>query len=185
MKIKQDTLITAVVALLVGIVLGGLASGQGLFGTASDSSNTTSETVEIDPSRFYKVTFEEAQGWLTSNSDDNLDESLSTVAGLANAGLDLGQYFVDSEDSVDTVLFSLQNALLSEDVDENTANAVTTCIGVDSNPYSPTGPGLYVYVEVPDGVDVPDEFQDNTVSTPQESSITWAASCIKGSDAGK
>ncbi len=184
MKIRQDTLIVAALALLVGILVGGVAGGQGLFGTAIDNSNADAN-VEVDPSRFYMVKFEDAQGWLQTFSGDNLEQPLTEVAGLANA-INLGEYFVQTEASVDTVLFSLQNALLKEDgVDQNVANAVTTCIGVDSNPYSLTGPGLYVYVSVPDGIEIPDEFLEGELNAPQENSITWAASCVKGSNSDK
>jgi hypothetical protein len=178
MKFKQETIIAALVSLLLGIVLGGAAGSEGLFGTAVDTEND-SEAIEVNPSRFYLVKYEDAKAWLISNGEDQavIEASITDLDTLSTA-LDLSQ-FVGREGSINTVLFSLQDSLLRDASDTNAA-AVTTCLGVDSDPYTLTGPGLYVYVEVPDGVQLPNGLNGTELDGEKESSITWAANCVTG-----
>jgi hypothetical protein len=186
MKIKREyqyLIGGLVVGLIVGVVLGG-AGGDGLFGTASDpNSDKGSDAIEIDPSKFYLVDFAEAQNWLESidpDSKEEIEDDLNLVQDLANTE-DLTQYVVDNQTSIEQVLITLQNALMQELSIQGVQN-FTTCIGLDRNPYSLSGPGVYLYVQLPEDntENLPQSFQE--LSGPRESDILWSTACFKGDD---
>lgn len=184
MKLKQDTLIAAAVALIVGIILGAVGGGA-LQGTAVDSGEDSGENVEVDPTRFYLVKYEDAQNYLAQQAGGNteLENSLTSLSSLASV-TDLSQ-FVGQEASVNTILVSLQNSLVSQDGDNNVA--LNTCLGVDSgsDPYATSGAGVYVYIEASDNVDLPDELTGNPLEAPKTDSLTWSSTCVKDEDANK
>jgi hypothetical protein len=184
MKLKQDTLIAAVVALIVGIIIGA-AGGGALQGTAVDENENEGENIEVDPTRFYLVKYEDAQNYLSQQADDNPDlaDSLTDLSDLASV-TDLSQ-FVGREAAVNTILVSLQSSLITQGGDE--PFALTTCLGVDSgsDPYATSGAGVYVYIEVSDNVELPNELTGNALEAPKQDNLTWSSTCIKGADANK
>jgi hypothetical protein len=171
------------VGLIVGVLLGG-AGGDGLFGTASDpNSGKGDDAIEIDPSKFYLVDFSEAQNWLETidpDSKEEIEDALNNVQGLVDAE-DLSQYVVDNQTSIEQVLFTLQNALIQQQGIQGNQN-FTTCIGLDRSPYSLSGPGVYLYVQLPQNNtgNLPQSFQE--LSGPRESDILWSTACFKGDD---
>lgn len=191
-RMKPREMVYMFGGLLAGLVIGAVLIGtsedmrESLFGTAAEPGSGGGKAVEIDPKQFYLVDLNTAQQWLeTVNPDEKgeLEEPLSDVAGLTQAGgvLDLGQYFVDKRESFDTVLLSIQDALLTEaGVDEGTA--LTACIGLDSDPYSLTGPGVYVYVGVPKDMtdQVPSDWTQ--LAGPKEQNMLWSTACYTGEE---
>jgi hypothetical protein len=175
-----------VVGFLVGVVVIGSADGlrTDLFGTAADSGDSSGTNIEFDELTFYEVEFGDAEDWLSAvepEVSEALTEDLDNVNGLGNAD-NLGQYFTDVQDSIDTVLFTMHNALLD---DANLAAPLraraSTCIALNSDPYSLSGPGVYVYVQVPDDAaqTVPADW--TSLTGPKEQNMLYSTTCYSDS----
>jgi hypothetical protein len=169
----------ALVGLLVGLLIGIGGGIAGLWGTSS-TDNGKNDAMEIEPSRFYLVDFQTAQTWLeaqNSSQTEALRADLEAVSALQQA-TNLAVYLKDNQESIDKVLALLYQALTTGRV--NNPQAVMACIGVDNDPFSPTGPGLYVYVEVPASAtpSVPSNWQ--ALQGPKEDNMLWSKDCYNG-----
>jgi len=169
----------ALVGLVVGLLIGVGGGIAGLWGTSS-TGNGDSDAMEVEPSRFYLVDFQAAQAWLeTQNADETeaLRGDLEAVSALQQA-TNLASYLGDNQGSVDKVLALIHETLTTSG--GGNPQAVTACIGVDSDPFSPTGPGLYVYVEVPANAaeSVPQDWQ--ALQGPKEDNMLWSKDCYNG-----
>jgi len=184
---KTKEMVFMIGGLLVGLVLGAVLIGTssdlrtGLFGTAADSGNGNDPNIEFRPGQFYLVEFGEAEDWLSQIEPgivEELQDDLESVEGLASTS-NLGQHFRDNQDSVDTVLFTLHNTLLKEEgAEDNSLAGFSTCIGIDTDPYS-TNPGLYLYLEVPPqaGKNIPTNWAK--LDGPREQNMLWTTTCFK------
>jgi hypothetical protein len=179
-----------IIGLIVGILIAA-AGGDSLFGTASDPNNNRNITgIEVDPSKFYLVEFDAAQGWLSDidpDSREEIDAALGSVEGLITAE-DFESYASDAETqaAINIVLAAIREALLSQGTLDGVTN-FNTCLGIDRNPYSLSGPGLYLYVELPQSgtSGLSTTFTENEASGPHESDILWSTACYKGDAADK
>jgi len=178
--VKNKELMYAVGGLVVGFLVGVIIIGSSdslrtdLFGTAGDTGGGSDPNIEFDKLTFYEVEFGDAQDWLDSVEPEvaeELQEDLNNVNGLSTTD-DLGTYFTDVQDSIDTVLFTLYESL---DVNDG-----EVCIALNSDPYS--GPGVYVYVEVSEesAETVPADW--NSLGGPKEQNMLYSTTCYSGDD---
>jgi uncharacterized protein YcnI len=61
----------------------------------------------------------------------------------------------------------------------------SVCLAVDSNPYSLTGTGLYIYVEIPEELidEMPKASEGwEQLAERKENSMTWASECYEPPD---
>jgi hypothetical protein len=171
-----------IVGFLVGVVLIGSSDGlrTDLFGTAGSAGDSSDPSIEFDELSFYEVEFGDAKDWLDSVEpavSQELEEDLNNVNGLGTTD-DLGNYFTEIQDSIDTVLFTLHNTLLENaDMEGIDRSQVSTCIALNRDPYSVSGPGVYVYVQVPEQAanTVPADW--TSLSGPQEENMLYSTTC--------
>ena len=183
---KSREIIFLVGGLVVGILVGAIIIGSSdglrtdLFGTAADSGNSTDPGIEFDELNFYEVEFGDAKDWLSSVEPDvsaELEEDLDNVDGLGTTD-NLGEYFTSVQDSVDTVLATIHGSLLdSLDLDEAVRDRARTCIALNNDPYSLSGPGVYVYVQVPDDAveTIPADW--SSLTGPKEENMLYSTTC--------
>jgi hypothetical protein len=196
----QDMLIIVISSFVIGFAI-----SMAIF--TSDAFDELGETVEaiqevaqirdVEQLDFYRISYVDLETWLDNvelDMDDDLMANLATV-GEINTSTDLILYFDDQTEAVDNVLATVFMALNQQAFGlEATAEAEPTadsdgeeaeqlfmvCLAVDSDPYSATGPGLYVYVEVPEELsdEMPKESEGwEELADPKELSMTWAAEC--------
>lgn len=171
--------------LIIGIVLIGANDDlrEDLFGTATDNP---SDEQAVEPSAFYLVNFNDARDWLsraTEGDDDEpgeaLEEGFTNVLALADATAsgDFARAYQDAANSIEEVLATIRNQLLEGDDAENAAFQV--CVGIDNDPYSATGPQIYLYVQTPEDAEgqIPDEWQENKLDSPREPTLYWSFEC--------
>lgn len=156
---------------------------SGLSETSITGTRLTREVVAKD---FFLVSFDEVAGWLESvdSSDtetalltDELRTALENVEGLGSAS-DFGVYFTEQSDSVSSVLATVYNVLFAQtNADADNAEAITVCLGLDNNPYSITGPGLYIYVEIIEELsnEIPKGWEE--LETAKENDMLWSSEC--------
>lgn len=175
----KKTQLYGIGGLIIGFLLGAIlvgAAGEdlGLTGTASDANGNTIN-IELAPLDYYLVPIEEASAWLRTNYPDEADEvsdDLDAVNGLFGTA-DFGTYYAENQGSVENVLLTLQG-LLFADVNPD----VSTCVGINQDVYS--GPGVYVYVQVPDNMadNVPVDWEDLKLDGPKEDTMLWSTQCL-------
>lgn len=183
MKIKPKEIQFLALGLIIGLVVGLGASATGLFGTAVNDDEGGGTAIEIDPSLFYLVEFEEAEEWLEGQSEadvnSDLEADLERVRELVNAS-DAGGV-ADSQGAINNVLLTLHNLLL-KNTENIAAENFATCIGLNRDPYG--GAGVFLYLEVPQtlAADVPQEWEAKRSDKPQESGILWSAECYRAAE---
>lgn len=180
MKIKPRELQYMIGGLVLGVLVGLLASSTGLFGTASDNDDDGGNAAVIS-NRFYLVEFEQAKAWLATidpeiaaQIEKDFDELSSIGGGNIGTIFDISKY---NPATADRVLQNLHNVLLKEEVLGDDAD-VNTCMGVEQDPYQGTG-GVYLYLEVPENLanKVPADWQ--STGDKQEDGILWSTQCYK------
>jgi len=159
MKRREITLL--VVGFLVGLLLGMVSVGSSkdlrtaLFGTAADD-DSDSDLARPKDITYYLVDLPTAQEWLTEKYPEADTEELDTVVneiGKLSTSSDFREDYKNAEVYVETMLPQMHGALTgAENLDEleSTANSsVSVCLGLNDDPYSMTGPMLYLYLAVP------------------------------------
>jgi hypothetical protein len=183
-KMKPRELQYMIGGLVIGLLVGLLASASGLFGTASDNNDNGGNAVEVDPNRFYLVELSQAQEWLQEVNPElatQLQGDLLSIGEIGGPSLatafDLSRY---NPEAVDRVLLNLHNVLLQEEV-VGQGDAFNTCLGIQQNPYEQTG-AVYLYLEVPSNVagEVPSDWQET--SGQQEDGILLSTQCYGGTN---
>lgn len=180
MKLKARDMQFMIGGLVMGLLVGMAASAAGLFGTVVEPGNENDTAIEVDPSRFYTVEFNSAADWLNEVDPEASEALASDIQVLNNWDGTIGLEQFQPE-NLETLILAMHQALLDE---ENVSGnqKIQTCIGIDQNPYSLTGPGIYLYWELPEdkGSDLPSNWTSAT--QPREESIYWSAQCISGND---
>lgn len=169
---------------LVGVVIGMLLMAanddlrQDLFGASASNNDNTTEGIEIDPRAFYVVEYSQAQAWLASVQSEDYEAAWSVIGGIASTE-QLSDYLPQADSSIQEILAALRQALRGDESLDNAQDAAfKTCLGLD-RANDLTGPGLYIYVEVPPGLEdsVPDDWQ--ALDSPKENSLLWSVECFK------
>lgn len=178
--------------LIVGLVVG-LIIGAALIGTSDDLRNDLFGSATNNPedeqalrSSYYQVNFDDARTWLTTALEEDSDEpgegledSLDLVSslGLASASGDFAQAYADSADDIEAVLNTMRQRILNGEAEDEAPWQF--CIGIDNDPYSTTGPQMYLYLVVPEGAEdnLPEEWQENQLDGPREPTLYWSYEC--------
>ncbi|RMG74543.1 MAG: hypothetical protein D6711_08590 [Chloroflexi bacterium] len=134
---------------------------------------------------FFLVDYNQAMPWLESITeldeefvlDESIEEQFGAVATIDNSN-DLIVYMTEQVSSADGVLATVYDALLIDLGDPNAE--VIVCLGIDNDPYSLTGPKLYLYLQVPQ--ELSEELDDKQegwerLAAPKEESPLWSAEC--------
>jgi hypothetical protein len=166
--------------LAVGLVVG---LGMGIFTTATnrDLSQLLSGTAGLPTdSAYYLVDVATAGEWLIAQQGDETDESLNvaveTVVGLVEAE-NFRTALVDAESAITEVISTVYTAV-GGDSSEASGTSVedapaSACLGLDDNPYSVEGAGLYIYLKLPaEQTDrLPEEWE--AIETPKTNDLYW------------
>jgi hypothetical protein len=142
---------------------------------------------------YYALDVGEVQNWLTAAYPDEADTLLSavtTVAGLAYAE-EFAPAFEAAEPDVQLVTeraFQSLTGLVPDPalaappttppgplVDSVADGDFSTCLGIDSNPYAPSGPAVYLAVELPDNqlTQIPEAWDAFRLDVSKEGELFW------------
>lgn len=177
-----------VVGLLAGAILGVVMAGAGLI----DLQGTAAVNPPVRQS-FYSLDVDAVESWLTGAYPDEADTLLTalTAAELLPQADDFAAAFEQAQPDVnlitDRAFQSLTGAAPTEPLAPAPAvspeglmqsladGPVKTCLGIDSNPYSPTGPALYLAVELPDTQlgQLPEAWDAFRLDTSKEGELFW------------
>lgn len=164
-----------------------VAASEARLTAALVSGNTerTYATRDLSDSDFFLVDYNETMTWLETiteldeefSIDETIEEQLGAVATIDNSN-DLIVYMTDQVSSADGVLSTVYDALLINLGDEDAE--IVVCLGLDNDPYSLTGPQLYLYLQVPQ--DLSEQLDDKQegwerLAAPREESPLWSAEC--------
>ena len=196
----QDMIIVIIGSFVAGFAISMLIFTSDAFDELEESVAAIQEVAQIrdvEHLDFFRISYADLETWLDNaelDLDDDLVANLATV-GEINTTTDLIVYFDDQTEAVNNVLSTVYLALNKQTLgteataeaaptvesgEEQAASLFTVCLAVDSDPYSATGPGLYIYVEVPEELsdEMPKENQGwEELADPKENSMTWAAEC--------
>jgi hypothetical protein len=186
-----------VIGLIVGLMIGGIAASgndtlRKLFGCAG-----------CDPSEaksvYYQVDLESAGQWLldahadapTPTAIDNdtqvdLAQAIDQIASLPDAP-NFRQGLRDSQEAIGTVLTEAFRTLGGQETTDNTSQSVQNlpvraCLGLNDDPYSESGPALFLYLKVPEEEvpHVPEAWEQ--LAQPKENDLYWQLlACHPGS----
>lgn len=189
-RVKNRELIFLTGGLIVGFVVGVILIGSSdemrtdLFGTVGDTGGSNSD-IEFDELTFYEIEFDDAKDWLSEvepEVSEELAEDLDHVNGLGDTD-DLGEYFTEVQDSIDTVLSTMHRTLLEGiDLEDAIRTRVSTCIALNNDPYSLSGPGVYVYVQVPEDMVETVPVGWESLEGPKEQNMLYSTTCYSDSD---
>ncbi len=177
-----------VIGLLGGVLLGLLLASSGVIslqGTAADNPPVRQA--------YYSLDVGETQAWLTAAYPDEADSLLRAVTNLAGLPLadDFAAAFAAAESDVQLVTerafqsltgvapdpaLALAPAVAPEGLVDSLADGpVKTCLGIDSNPYSPSGAAVYLAVELPDTQlgQLPEAWATYRLEVPKEGELFW------------
>jgi hypothetical protein len=168
---RPRTFIVPAVALLIGIVIGGL-----LVGSSADLRNTLFGSAGITAPAapaYFLVDTESAQSWLAATYPEEADAIVSAfenaaalvttadfAATVREVQPDIDRIVRDSfaaltgidpgVNALATPFPTLDPALLPEPLLRSTVDGpVSSCLGLDENPYNLDGFALYLYLQVP------------------------------------
>ena len=135
------------------------------------------ERRDLTDSSFFLVTMDQAATWVEDAEGIEVSEDLTETILAANditTSEDLELYFSSQVNTVDGVLATVYDAL---QVNLGEESEVEVCLGLDSDPYSVTGPIIYLYLQVPEvnEDDLPKEWE--LLDAPREESMLWSADC--------
>lgn len=174
--------------LLIGAILGVVMAGSGVLNLQG--------TAAVNPpvrQAYYSLDSAEIQDWLTAaypDEADNLLRAVTTAAGLPLAD-DFPAAFQAAQPDVNLITERAFQSLTGVAPDPAQAEPpltapdglmrsladgpVKTCLGIDSNPYSPTGPALYLAVELPDTQigQLPEAWNAFRLETSKEGELFW------------
>jgi hypothetical protein len=174
---KRREMLILVAGLVVGLLLGMTVIGTSsdlrtsLFGTAG--SNTDKDT------EYYLIDLETAQNWLMDKyplSSDKLQASVTVLTKLpaaANFPVDFKAAEKDIKYLLPQAYAALANAKDPENLQINPDSQLSTCLGLDDNPYQ--GSSLYLYLAIPkdqvEKLDIPKDWQ--TLKNPKLNVLYW------------
>ena len=132
---------------------------------------------DLTEGSFFLVTMDQAAEWIDSAEGVEIPEGVTETILSANeiaTSEDLELYYSSQVNTVDGVLANVYDVLqinLGEDAE------VEVCLGLDSDPYSLTGPAIYLYLQVPQESEeeLPKEWE--LLDSPREESMLWSADC--------
>lgn len=179
-----------VVGLLFGAVLVGTNAElrTNLFGSALPPTAT---------SAYYLVDLASTSDWLTEKAaaeaaatdGEILTDSLQEVNELP-AAENFREAFRTAQTAIDKVLTETYVALggesLAQPLSDVQQAATFACLGLDDNPYSTSGPGLYMYMKIPTQAvgSVPTTWE--ALETPKENDLYWQLlACQPNVESGK
>jgi|GEM_PF-3113331 len=169
-----------VIGAIIGMLLILLLEETNNQGTVADPNTNETSNIEFVPQAFYLVEYEQAQAWLTSILADDpatLEANWELIAGLIDAE-DISSYWPDANESIELILATIRKQLIAgQNVSAQQNAALSTCIGIDQSPYNITGPGVYVYIEVPTDLveTIPEDWE--ALDTPKENNLLWTTQC--------
>lgn len=179
-----------IVGLLAGALLGVVIASSGVVSLQG--------TAAVNPpvrQAFYSLDVGEIQGWLTAAYPDEADALLAAVTNAAGLPLadDFAAAFQQARPDVDLItdrafqsltgaapatVLAPTPAVSPDGLMQSLADgAVKTCLGVDSNPYSPSGPAVYLAVELPDTqlAQLPEAWNAFRLETSKDGELFWQA----------
>jgi hypothetical protein len=174
-----------VVGLLVGLALMGNDDVRGsLFGTAGLTTSA--------PPAYFLVDMSESRDWLTNTYTDQAERistAFNNVAPLITTS-DFGEVVRGAEEDIHLIVDSAYAALTglvpqsampaptpvpppNSLLDSLSDGNVSTCLGLDENPYNVDGYALYLYIEVPSTQTqvIPETWE--RLSEPKEDDLFW------------
>lgn len=172
------------VGLLAGIVVMSSDSVRdSLFGTAGLTAGS--------PPAYYLVDMNESRGWLTSTYLERADElsaAFDRVAPLITTS-NFGETVRSVEEDINLIVANAYSALTGLAPVNTTIptpdplpnpllgslsdGEVSTCLGLDENPYNVDGYALYIYIEIPS---TQTQFAPETwerLSEPKDDDLFW------------
>lgn len=176
------------IGLLVGLLAGVLVMSSdsvrdGLFGTAGLTT--------ASPPAYYLVDMRESRGWLTGTYLDRADElsaAFDRVAPLITTS-NFGEMVRSVEQDINLIVVNSYSALTGLAPVNSTVPTpdplpdpllgslsdgdVSTCLGLDENPYNVDGYALYLYIEIPS---TQTQFAPETwerLSEPKDDDLFW------------
>lgn len=153
-------------------------------GAVQPQFNTRDEPLNAE---YFLVPFTDTETWLEGEEVEIGEEfatDFESILGIETAE-DLGVYFaeIDQGGSVENVLSVIYQTLL-DSTGSGELEAFAVCLGLDQDPYSISGPGLYLYLRVPEAIsdDLPKEWE--LLNGPKEDSMLWSSECYAPDDEG-
>ena len=189
--------------LITGLVVGAVL---GILIGAADLVNLQG-TAAVNPSvlpAYYALDVGEVQNWLTAAYPDEADALLSSVTNVAGLALadDFTTAFAEAEPDVQLVTeraFQSLTGLVPDPalapppsvapdalVDSVADGEFKTCLGIDSNPYAPSGPAVYLAVELPDSqlAQIPEAWDAFRLDVSKEGELFWQLLACQQSTGG-
>ena len=187
------------VGLLGGVVLGLLVSSAGVL----NLQGTAAANPPVRPA-YYSLDVVELQSWLTAAYPDEADLLLRAVTNVAGLPLadDFASAFTDAAPDVQLVTDRAFQSLTGVVPDPAAAPAPTTvpdglidlladglvqtCLGIDLNPYSPSGPAVYLALQLPDTQlnQLPEAWDAYRLDTPKAGELFWQMLACQELDGG-
>lgn len=177
-----------VLGLLAGAILGVVMAGAGLINLQG--------TAAVNPpvrQAFYSLDMNEVDSWLTAaypGEAEALITAISAAEALPQAD-NFAAAFEQAQPDVNLITDRAYQSLTGAAPIEPLAppptdspsglmqsladGPVKTCLGIDSNPYSPTGPALYLALELPDTQlsQLPEAWKAFRLDTSKEGELFW------------
>lgn len=141
----------------------------------------------VKPDHYYLVELSTAVEWLQEAyfGDGSVDEDDSLILAI-DTTLELPPWrevwdaFPDAKASIQMVLETAHEILAEVEKGDDERDGVSTCLGLDDNPYREEGPAMYLYVQVPnrhvDDVTIPEDWPP-PLTEPKDSIFWLLLSC--------
>jgi hypothetical protein len=182
---KRRDIIILSLGLIVGLLVGMISVGssadfrESLFGTAGDDNSSLPDKGK--KLEYYLLELPAAQTWIAEKypeTGQELGDAVDTIAKLP-ASADFKQDFKNAEVQIKTLLPQMYAGLTNaENINEpkvNPDDLTSACLALDDDPYSMTGPVLYLYISLPAGkakeAGVPKEWE--RLEKPKDSDLYW------------
>lgn len=177
-----------IAGLVGGVLVGILVSSAGVL----NLQGTAAVNPPVRPA-YYSLDVVELQSWLTAAYPDEADTLLRAVTNVAGLPLadDFAAAFTETQPDVnlvterafqsltgvapDPALAPLPAVVPEALMDSLADGTVQTCLGIDSNPYSTSGPAVYLSLALPDTQlsQLPEAWDAYRLATPKEGELFW------------
>jgi hypothetical protein len=177
-----------IAGLVGGLVLGLMVAGSGAF----NLQGTAAVNTPVSPA-YYSLDVVELQSWLTAAYPDEADTLLRAVTNVAGLPLadDFAAAFTEAAPDVnlvterafqsltgiapDPMLAPPPSSAVEGLIDSLADGLVQTCLGIDSNPYSVSGPAVFLALQLPDTQlsQLPEVWSTYRLDTPKEGELFW------------
>ena len=163
---------------LVGGLIVGLVLGAVLGATNDGLKQLLGASLGADDANYYLVDIDTAATWLVEQQGDTDEISAATdsVVSLMDSS-NLREALIAAESDIGTVLATTWSAVSGADSSDPVPSlddaSTSACLGLDDNPFSADGPGLFVYMKLPVELtdNVPDDWQQ--IEQPKSNDLYW------------